>query len=241
MRRIGLLIAVGVVLGFAPQMDAADLNWTAWTTITTGSAGSASGTVAGGSGPISVTYAGDVHTASQTDASGTNYWVLPSTYSFTSGNLTINPPPGVGIITSLGGTATTYTITFSEPVTNPVLAIASLGNTTGGGSRDYNFDQPFTLLKAGVGFFNGDATTLTQPTGSILRGSEGNGLIQFTGTLSTISWTNPVAETWSGFTVGVAPVPEPSIVMITLASITGLAGLQWKRRVTSPQSKQGVD
>ena len=226
-----MLIGFCGVLGFTSRMDAADLNWMSLTTITTGTAGSASGTLNYGPGPtVMVTYTGDVHTASQTDASGTNYWVQPATYSYSSGNLTINPPPGVGIITSLGGTATTYTITFSQPVINPVLAIASLGNSAGGGSRDYNFDQPFTLLKAGTGFFSpSDATTLTHPSGNVLRGNEGNGLIQFTGTLSTISWTNPVAETWSGFTVGVAPVPEPSTAMILLASITGLVGIRLRR------------
>ncbi len=222
-------IAFCTVLGFTSRSDAADLNWMSLTTITTGTAGSASGTLNYGPGPaVTVTYTGDVHTASQTDAGGTNYWVQPATYSYSSGNLTISPPPGVGIITSIGGTATTYTIVFSQPVANPVLAIASLGNTAGGGSRDYNFNQPFTLLKAGVGFFNGDATTLTHPSGNVLRGSEGNGLIQFTGTLSMISWTNPVAETWSGFTVGVAPVPEPTSVIL-LATIAGLVGIRLRR------------
>lgn len=222
-------IAFCTVSGFTSRSDAADLNWMSLTTITTGTAGSASGTLNYGPGPaVTVTYTGDVHTASQTDAGGTNYWVQPATYSYSSGNLTISPPPGVGIITSIGGTATTYTIVFSQPVANPVLAIASLGNTAGGGSRDYNFAQPFTLLKAGVGFFNGDATTLTYPSGNVLRGSEGNGLIQFTGTLSTISWTNPVAETWSGFMVGVAPVPEPTSVIL-LATIAGLVGIRLRR------------
>lgn len=40
------------------------------------------------------------------------------------------------------------------------------------------------------------------PSGNILRGAEGYGVIQFQGTFSTLSFKVPTAEYWSAFTVG---------------------------------------
>ncbi len=40
------------------------------------------------------------------------------------------------------------------------------------------------------------------PSGNILRGAEGYGVIQFHGTFSTLAFKVPTAEYWSAFTVG---------------------------------------
>jgi len=51
-------------------------------------------------------------------------------------------------------------------------------------------------------------------------GSEGNGVVQFNGTFSQLTWTNPIREVYCTFRVGVTGpgtigvVPEPSSVFL---------------------------
>ena len=66
--------------------------------------------------------------------------------------------------------------------------------------------------------------------GNVVSGNEGNGVVEFTGSFSSISWTNTF-ENFYGFTVGgtaeAVSVPEPA----TLALLgLGLAGLGFSRR-----------
>ena len=114
-----------------------------------------------------------------------------------------NAPATSDIIRVVGGTSVVSTFTFSRPVTDPVMAILSMGNS--GANVTYNFDAPFDILSNDRGYWGNGP--LTELTGDVLRGAEGHGTIQFQGTFSTISWTMPVAENWHGFTVAVIPEP----------------------------------
>src|SRR6202041_3076642 len=97
-----------------------------------------------------------------------------------------DPPPGPGMIEVSGGvTATTPpdTLTFSEPVTNPVL---SSGPNAGG-----------------VTYFGGE--TLIPVDGGV-SGTGGNGIVELEGTFTTIQWPNPdetMYATFTGITVGI--------------------------------------
>jgi hypothetical protein len=104
-------------------------------------------------------------------------------------------------------TGATDTITFSQAVTNPVFAIRSLGQS--GTNASFSFLQTPTFEAGGPSNeYNGSAITVA---GNVVSGSEGNGSIEFFGTFDSITWTNPAAENWYGFTVGVqSSVPEPS-------------------------------
>ncbi len=164
-------------------------------------------------------------------AGGTNYW-SPSTPYISS---QVGNAPGTSDIIALtGGTGTTtYTVTLSEAIKDPIMAIVSLGQP--GVFVTYDFDRPFTIVSQGAGYWGGTSSSLTQLPGDVLRGNEGHGTIQFIGTFSTFSWTAPTYEYWHGFTFGIrtteriepTPVPEPT----TLALIgIGLAGIGFARR-----------
>uniref|UniRef100_UPI00286A0F9F PEP-CTERM sorting domain-containing protein n=1 Tax=Armatimonas sp. TaxID=1872638 RepID=UPI00286A0F9F len=63
-------------------------------------------------------------------------------------------------------------------------------------------------------------------------GAEGNGVIQFTGTFSTLTWTVTSGENWTGFQVGVPTVvsaaPEPTT--LALLALGGVGGAVLARR-----------
>jgi hypothetical protein len=115
------------------------------------------------------------------------------------------------------------------------MAILSLGQP--GLPRTYAFNAGFDVLNSGTGFFGGSpAGSLAEQAGNVLSGLEGHGIIRFSGTFSSLSWTIPTAEFWHGFQIGVqgigdgpppTPIPEPdSIALLGLV----LAGLWLVRR-----------
>ena len=66
-------------------------------------------------------------------------------------------------------------------------------------------------------------------------GSEGNGIIQFTGTFSSLSWTVPQSELSVEFNIGVsdiaaAAVPEPGQVAASLLLLGGIGGYVFLKR-----------
>lgn len=208
------MVAVwGAVLLTAP-VSAAPIVWTDWTSADATSA-------AGTAGGVTVTFSGLINPAAQT-AGGTNYWAVNSSI-YTSVPEVDNPPPDSDIIRLTGGTgAGTQTLTFSQPVVDPVMAIMSLGQTSV--EVRYEFDAPFDVLNSGPGFFGGGI--LNELAGNVLQGFEGHGLIQFSGTFSSISWDIPLPEFWHGFQVGfAAQVPEPMSIWLLAVGLIGLGSM----------------
>ncbi len=120
------------------------------------------------------------------------------------------------------------TITFSHPVTDPVFAIWSFGQK--GIDASFNFNAPFTIEQGGPSNEYG-GMSITNPSGNNAYGVEGNGTIQFNGTFSSISWTNPVYEYYYGFTVGLqSAVPEPSTWAMMILGFVGLGFMAYRRK-----------
>jgi PEP-CTERM motif len=201
----------------AKPASATSVDWTTWSS---NSAGTISGL------GITITYSGQMDGLS----AGYPSWTPTSTFS---GGTVGNPPPSSGgMIVLTGGTPTVDTITFSTPVVNPVMAIWSLGQ--GGISASFNFtaNEPFTIESGGPSAEYGGSTILVC-SGKAVCGAEGNGTIQFQGTFSTISWTNPVFENYYGFTIG-APsstsvVPEPASVLLVASGLAGVLRLRGRK------------
>jgi hypothetical protein len=201
-------VTVVPILGATPAR-ASTIDWTIWSSNTTG-------TTTGGLG---VTYAGEL--------SGFNNipsWMPVSTFS--GGNVGNPPPQSGGIIQLVGGGSTVDTITFDNAVTNPVMAIWSLGQS--GNTATFNFGQPFAIQSGGPSAeYNGQAIT---SSGDIVSGTEGNGTIQFLGTFTSISWTNPTSENWYGFTVGAVHTPLPAALPLFATGLGAMGLLGWRRK-----------
>ncbi|HEY5288534.1 MAG TPA: PEPxxWA-CTERM sorting domain-containing protein [Caulobacteraceae bacterium] len=221
----GLVVgAAGMALLCAAPALAGPIDWTHWTTFTTGAT---TGTAAGTAGGVGVSYSGELENLFA------NYPSWTPALSYVGGTVGNAPLPSDGIIQLFGaqldpnGAPLVDTITFSKPVTNPVIAIWSLGQ--GGSAASFVFpgNEPVTIEAGGPSAeYGGGSITLS---GNTISGLEGNGTIQLTGTFTSISWTTPQFENWYGFAVGV--VPEPATWALMLAGFAGLGMALRSRRM----------
>jgi PEP-CTERM motif len=200
--------------------------WTDWTSFTASSGTSGNGSAAGSVGGVGVTYSGELLGSPLTVVNGTSTIWSPST-SFVGGTVTASPSV-VGDDLALAGNFTgTNTITFASPVTNPLFAIWSLGS---GIEASFTFNATPTFEAGGPNSQFGGGPIVVN--GNTVSGHEGNGVVQFTGTLSSISWTD-TPEFFYAFTVGVngptSAVPEPMTLLLLGSGLAGLGALRFRR------------
>jgi hypothetical protein len=206
-------------LAAAAPLQAATI-WTDWTAGSIGNPGAALGALPG----VGVLYTGELDGGI---FNGTSTIWAPNS-SFVGGTVTTSPSV-VGDDLRLDGSfsRSVNTVTFSSAVTNPLIAIWSLGAP--GLQASFNFIGATPTLQAGGpnAQFGGGPLSVV---GNSVFGSEGNGVVEFAGVYTSLSWTNTF-ENFYAFTVGVngpgASVPEP--LTITLLG-AGLVGMIVRRR-----------
>lgn len=187
------LTALAASIGSA-QAQTIDTSWVDWTardgTVMTG-------TLMLASGAVKVRITTPAISFAQFNEGQFSYWSTakdPDPYAVTGA------PTNSDIIAFTGGTSDQrYKVSFSRPVTNPVMAILSLGRP--GQPTRYVFAQTPTLLSSGTGYYGGCADCLTVKKRTV-SGVEGHGVVQFVGTFSSISWKQPDYEYWHGIQVG---------------------------------------
>jgi hypothetical protein len=125
------------------------------------------------------------------------------------------------------GTGGSKTITFSQVIQDPILALVSWnGNTV-------DFGVPIEILSYGTGYW-GSGTPILNASGTGFYGSgEVHGVIRLPGNYSSIAFTD-TSEYWHGFTVGVTSlpdsVPEPASMLLMGTGLAGLIGACRKKK-----------
>jgi hypothetical protein len=187
--------------------------WANWAQVTSGSPGTAMGTLSPPAGDVQVSYAGEVGSPSAATGATTLSGAGPVTFSpastFMSATVGDAPPP-TGMIAVSGTGMITQTITFSVPVQDPLIAVLGLGNPQGG-KLELDFNATPTILSSGSFVVSGitSSGTLTV-SGQGLTGVNGAGVIQFTGAFRSLSFTMPTVEQLYDFgvlTVGMRAGP----------------------------------
>lgn len=217
--------ALAVALGMSSQAGAVVVSWTDWTS-TSAVASGVTGELSVGATTVDVTYTGAYQFA-QTSG-GTNYWTESTPAPYTGGEVDNAPPAADIIALNAGGTKT---ITFSEAIQDPYLALVSWNNNT----VDFGSDL-FEVVSQGRGYW-GVGTIVPNGTMTGFYGSgEVHGIIKFSGSFTSLTFTD-TSENWHGFTIGVAglanngggngsvPAPAP-LALLGL----GLVGMAYRRK-----------
>jgi hypothetical protein len=254
---------LALVLGafcLAQSASAAPIFWTDWTGSDQdpGPGFTGQGTITTSTASVAVTYSnargiGFYQTGAPSD---TDWWVNRSTGTR---NDAISPYTSAAVDNSPTGTdiialryAGSQTLTFSQAIANPVFAFVSLNG------NGYAFqDQDFNILSVGgedgndCGYWGcggvtktvideGNGHTLYELNSSGVGGSEPHGVIQFTGSFDSLTWSSSTDEYWNGFTVGVQGtaaevfppsngVPEPGLAALTGLGLLGLVASRRRR------------
>jgi len=223
--------AIAVVALNAIAAAGAHAGTVAWTNWTSDTANTVSGSVLFGSSTVGVTYSGAQYQFAQINGVGTDYFSPTTPYISATVS---NPPTPVDIVAlSAAGTST---ITFSQAVVNPLIALVSWNgaHVTFGGAGDsqtYNIQY----LSSGCGFW-GCGSFANQTSTSFDGSGELHGVIELLGTYTRISFTDTTPENWHGLTVGfqsvaVSAVPEPDVVWLMLAGTPILAAVARRHRM----------
>lgn len=246
---LNLALCALALSAFAPHALASPVI-TDWTSSTNGTNGSASGTLVVGAEIVSVSFTGDVRDLQQNHGT-----IFDNSNPGYSGQTVFTPTLDVSDAIGTWGTpGVLNTITFSKPVRNPILWVASIGRGGNWSAATYvqtwTFSSPFSLLSSwyvpNVPNEPLNPYQLTQ-AGQSLIGQEGSGSIQFSGWFTSISWISDKAEASAFFQVGydnALPIgpqgPQGETGATGAVGPQGPAGATGAAGATGPQGPQGV-
>ena len=127
------------------------------------------------------------------------------------------------------------------------MAIWSLGANGTIASFNFTSSEPFSVVAGGKSaeYYGSSIYQGTGVNADNVYGAEGNGVIVFDGTFSSITFTTPIYEYYYAFTVGedtnlnAAPTPEPeslSLLGLGLAALPFARALAARRRTCRVQA-----
>lgn len=156
-----------------------------------------------GESSVRVTFSGAYDFVQIGNNDDTNYWDPSEPYLSSA----VSNAPSTTDIVGLndGGIKT---ITFSQAVHNPLIALVSWNDNT------VDFGVPIQILSYGLGY-HGDGIPEINATGTGFYGNgEVHGVIQLTGDYTSITFTD-TSEYWHGFTVGVSELSSLFALNVT--------------------------
>lgn len=130
--------------------------------------------------------------------------------------------------------ASTFTLTFSQAIINPYVALVSIGQ--GNVPISYTFSGPISSLSVAGNNYWG--TGNGSFSGNTFTGNEYNGILQLSGNYQSLTITTAPDENWHGFNIGsaalVSAVPEPETYALFLAGLGLVGAMARKRKQSTP-------
>ncbi len=205
-------IFIGAVLFMCSStVWSSTVNWVDWTS-------TSSGTLDTGSLIIDVELTGSPMGLSNGDTYYKNY---PSTYN------NFNPSDVIAV-----NSAGTFTLNFSEAITNPYFALVSVGQPNLSVTYDFSASSPtsVSIVSSGANQWGYGGYTIS---GDIFTGNEYNGILQLMGTFDSITFTTGPDEYWHGFNIGVSAVPLPAAIWLFSGGLLSLMGISLRKKASS--------
>ena len=207
-------LVIAASAAFIHTLASAGPSWIDWTSVNTG-------TLTIGSQVVGVTLTGS-----------TPLSLINGTYYYDNANT-----GGIAATGTYGGyqpsdmlqvsNASFFTLTFSQAIVNPYIALVSVGQFAVPVS--YGFDSNVSVLSSGSNKWGYGGYSVA---GNTFTGSEFNGVLQLQGSFTSMNIAVGQPEFWHGFNVGsasVSAVPEPETYAMMLAGL-GLMGAIARRR-----------
>jgi gliding motility-associated-like protein len=171
-----------------------NINWATWNSFT---GRAATGTITDGPTTYNVTMTANY-----------DFGSTPEIYNIAKFNGYPSPVPNRTVPKTSWtiGTGGVTEMCFSQKVTNPVLLIASLGNSAGFTAR-LDFSVPYVVLYSGGNMVYNSNTAIS--------GTEGYAIIMFPGDFNCVSINSNTEEVYTNITWGLKPPPFPVTIDVT--------------------------